>query len=480
MLIAGRTSTVVSPASVGVARGARASDEVHRKMASQHSDDGRSGDERPAATEISSRRRERNLERVLAFPLVEALATRRSRRFGRGAVIPDGAFAYRSQEAPLPLDDLERALVLTSMAGNTGWQYLHPHSTRAAPALPAYSLRAGGRTVPSGAGWSTVELFFTDDTGTYVFETRDAPSLVSSDASGRIDPKEWLAAHDSRVRQLSSTRLEIPREKYISPHNRWAANLAGSLLVIPIADLAQLMLASLSLVVERGARVYDDIHHQPFPELDAFEDVLDLGETWPLSSVEQEGLAFAAAEQAMACQNGMLVLQTMGLGSWIFSGMDQLAVLGASGDPSAPGLGFRFDRDERWAVPNVTGLPGVFEGSCPPRYTTMADAVDALDARRFGPGGPFNEATPGPWRQSRRVRGSSVHHDARFRACLSTMAQAIFDRFGKFPGTVPSILITVYLQAHHLDLGFYDAHFGPGAYTETHAGHAREWHGEPD
>lgn len=447
-------------------------------MTSQGSGQRPSGGEGKARTESRAARRDRNLQRVLAFPLIEALVTRRSRRFSRGAEIPDGPFEHRSDEAPLALDDLERTLVLTSMAGNTGWHFMHPHSARSRSALPGYSLRAGGRTVPSGAGWSTVELFFTDDSGTYVFETRDAPALASHDPSGQLDVQEWLAAHESRVRRLSSTRLDVPRDRYISPHNRWAANVPGSLLVIPIADLAQLLLASLSLVVERGAQLYDDIHQEPFAELDGFDDVLDLGERWPLSAVEQEALAFAAAEQAMACQNGMLALQAIGLGSWTFSGMDQLAVLGASGDPSVPGLGFRFDRDRRWALPNVTGLPGVFEGSCPPHYATMADAVEALVARRFGPGGPFNDATPGPWLLSSRVRGASVRHEARFRACLSAMAQAIFDRFGKFPGTVPSTLITVYLQAHHLDLGFYDAHFDPGAYSETQARHIRLWHGE--
>ena len=45
-----------------------------------------------------------------------------------------------------------------------------------------------------------------------------------------------------------------------------------------------------------------------------------------------------------------------------------------------------------------------------------------------------------------------------------TQADYILERFGKFPGTVPTILIFVYLQAHHLDLGFYDRHFKPGAY----------------
>ena len=52
-------------------------------------------------------------------------------------------------------------------------------------------------------------------------------------------------------------------------------------------------------------------------------------------------------------------------------------------------------------------------------------------------------------------------------------AQYVFDRFGKFPGTVPSIFFLTYLQAHHLDLEFYDQHFAPGAYLRD----AREPHG---
>ena len=60
---------------------------------------------------------------------------------------------------------------------------------------------------------------------------------------------------------------------------------------------------------------------------------------------------------------------------------------------------------------------------------------------------------------------------------VQTCALPIFlDRFGKFPGTVPSILIHTYLQAHHLDLEFYDDKFGPGAYLRTHAAHMARWH----
>jgi hypothetical protein len=60
-----------------------------------------------------------------------------------------------------------------------------------------------------------------------------------------------------------------------------------------------------------------------------------------------------------------------------------------------PGLGFRYDTDERWPVPNPTGREGVFEAYCPPHYPDMAAAVEAFAERKFGPGGPFHPGTPG-------------------------------------------------------------------------------------
>jgi len=60
---------------------------------------------------------------------------------------------------------------------------------------------------------------------------------------------------------------------------------------------------------------------------------------------------------------------------------------------------------------------------------------------------------------------------------VALQAQYIFDRFGKFPGSVPSMIATIYLQAHHLDLEFYDQFYKSGAYLRTHADHMAQWHG---
>ena len=61
--------------------------------------------------------------------------------------------------------------------------------------------------------------------------------------------------------------------------------------------------------------------------------------------------------------------------------------------------------------------------------------------------------------------------------CVKDICGYILDTFGKFPATVDPIQLTLMIQAHHLDLDFYDAHMKPGAYLPTHQHHFRDWHG---
>jgi hypothetical protein len=419
------------------------------------------------------------LNDVLQFPLVDALFGRRSRRFFRGADIPDGPLQYRSKYPPLPLSELERLLVLLAMGGVTGWSNLVTRHDRYAPHLSNYSGSASGRTYASAAGFQTSEIFFTDDTGTYIFETRDLAPPLERDAEGKSDLRELLAAHQSRIRRISDNRIYLPRhEPYMEGHNTWVANAPGSLLAFPVGDLAQHTLLNLAFYVQNGFCIYDDIHGRQIPGLEEFGDLVDLQNPYPLSFLDQYSLAELSAELAISSFNGQLLLQALGLGGWSFDGIDRIAILGATGDPDVPGLGFRYDKDPRWPLPNPTGLDGVFTAFCPPNYPDMYAATDALIQRKFGPGGPFHAETLGPWKESPRVRSSAQFHDARFRNCVALQAQYMYQTFGKFPATVPSVYTLMYLQAHHLDLDFYDLKFAPGAYLQTHKEHLDRWHGE--
>jgi hypothetical protein len=188
-------------------------------------------------------------------------------------------------------------------------------------------------------------------------------------------------------------------------HNTWCVNVPGSLLVIPVADVAQHTIAGLCFLLQNGYVVYDDVNDRRIPGIEEFGGLADLESPLPLTFVDQYMLAEAVAELASSCYAGVLMLQAMGLGGWMFDGIDRFTMLGASGDPDVPGLGFRYDLEAGWSTPNPTGLEGVFEAFCPPHHPDTAAAVEAFAARKFGPGGPYHRDTPrGLERQPRGPR----------------------------------------------------------------------------
>jgi len=419
----------------------------------------------------------KGFQKLIDFGLIDALLGRRSRRFFRGAKIPDGVFAYKSKHQPIPFSEIEKMLMVAACGGNTSWHNMIYRGENYAPNLSNYAGAAGGRVFPSAAGFQTSQTFFTDDDGLYLLEMRDAPSFDDRAKDGSLDLDGFVSYVKKYVRKLHEGRLKIPSETpFTEAHNTWVFNKPSTLLVIPVGDLSQHMILAIMYMLQNGLVLYDDIHQQSIPGIEKFKYIVDIKNVWPITFVEQWSLSELTVELGASCYAGTLMLQAMGLGGWMFNGVDPFAMLGASGDPAVPGLGFRYDEDDRWPYPNPTGLKGVMEGYCPPHYPDMRAAIEAVSQRKFGPGGPFHAETPGPWKDSPKVRAAAKAHSEQFKSCVALQAQYIYDTFGKFPGTVPSMFLIMYLQAHHIDLDFYDKFYKPGAYLTTHAKHMKLWH----
>lgn len=416
----------------------------------------------------------RGLIEAMNFPLIEAIRGRRSRRFAKGATIPDGPLAFTSRLAPQPLGPLEQMLLLATVAGNTGWTSLFAHHPGYAPGLPNYPTAAGARSFPSSAGFNTAEFFFTDDNGVYYLPTRDIIPATADSCAPDLDA--WLERHRSRIVKLADGRLKIPAEMpHMEGHNIWSANVPGSTLIMPVADLAQHVILLLLYLVQNGTGIYDDVNGQPIPGLENYTHRLDLAACYPLTFLEKEALTDVAVELGAACHNGALMLQALGLGGWMYTGINPFSVLGASGDPAVPGLGFRFEMLPDNPLPYVTGRPGVFEAHVPAHFGSMRAAVEAVVARKFGAGGPYDPASSGPYKENARVRSSAAAIDAEAMDIAVLMADYVFATFGRFPATVPPVFLKTYLQAHQLDTAFYDRHFAAGSYLRTHAAHDANW-----
>jgi hypothetical protein len=254
----------------------------------------------------------RGYQDALSFPLLKALDGRRARRFSLGAEIPAGQLAFRSSKPVVPLDRVEKAMVLAAVTGITGWHFMHSHNSKYAPALPNYSGSAWGRTFPSSAGFHTSEVSFTDDDGVYHIPSRDGPPSGKLSSGDILDRAEELMA---RTVKLSEGRLDLPsREPHVEAHNHWCANRPGSMLVIPVADLSMHMLLGLCYLVQNRMGVYDDINGGPIPGLERFTDLIDLDNLYPLSFLELQTATEASVEIGASCYAGMLQLQAMGLG----------------------------------------------------------------------------------------------------------------------------------------------------------------------
>jgi hypothetical protein len=110
----------------------------------------------------------------------------------------------------------------------------------------------------------------------------------------------------------------------------------------------------------------------------------------------------------------------------------------------------------------------------------MADAVQAVVDDKYRAGGAYGDDA-----YFRRIfqgdRGDKYlkevpHYRDDVIACTKDICTYIYERHGRFPAHCDAIYAPgVWLQAHHLDLHYYDTLFNNG-YTETQREHQRLWH----
>jgi len=410
------------------------------------------------------------LKQATDFPLFSALFGRRSRRFGWGMEIPRGPLAFKSEKEPLPLDDFERSLLIAAGLGVSGWHNGIPYSDAEA-GLCTYSARYTGRTFPSAAGIGNADLFYTEDGGTYFVSTRDATDGNWGTDARLTDAEKLIATVRAHTRQLTDTRVALPRgEPHYSAHNDWNSNVPGSTVFIPVANVSEELLGFLFIVAGSGYTVWDDVNGRPAGELDGYfkSGLLNPEKKYPLSYMEQYILSCCAVEMGDMGHNIALALQTIGLGGWFYSGISPFSLMGAAAAKGVAGLGFKFETNPKWGVPNPVGLDGVYQGYCPPYFPDMRAAVQAYLDLKFAKGGTYDPTSPGPFRDNAAIKGATVPPEPELVEAVVAIADYIYTTHGKFPGTVPTIFTRFYTQAHRLDTDFYDRFYAPGAYLTTH------------
>src|SRR5437868_2470039 len=410
------------------------------------------------------------LDLAWSYPLFEALYARRSRRFGLGFEMPEGPFRYKSAPPPVPVGEIEEALLVGAGAGFSGlalWDLPTPAPYR----------RRSGRTFPTTRPGGQTALFFTNDEGLYVLDANVAASKLR-ETETPDERTKVLEAYRAQRRELRRGRLDIPRHILpMSGHDLWDSNQPGSTLFLPVCDVSASLISLIAQFVDPALRRYapasggmsivdDRQNFRPAGTGRWLKDgFLNAEQVLPLSILERQACYYVFSEPAAICQNMFLATEALGLGGWKHCGFLSLEILDR--------MGFRIMPDKASGFGNPVGLDGVFQASCPPYYPSMDAAVDAVLSRP-----PRQATTAVPHRMSEEEHraGAIIRVSDEGLACTKAVCNYIYETYGRFPGGTDAMHLMWVMQAHHIDTDYYDRFFGSGAYGPAHATHMETWH----
>ena len=431
------------------------------------------------------------LDAAFAFPALEAIFTRRARRFALGAELT-GPLAFRSDKEPVPLAYEEEAILVAAATGVTGvvreeWPFrTADEGPTGADKLASFT----GRSFPSPLAIHGTELFWTNDDGVFVLPQRD----VKPERYVQLQTQEECHELYRRAIKLQDGRLDIPRRRpNLFKFNEWLINTEGATVFIPVSDVTRQCISAMLLYFDRPHGYYivdkrlgnDPL--QPFVRsgLLGSEHPVDLADFERWQMVDMNGV-----EEGLVVQNLMIATQALGIGGHPFSGGKGRVTLGGEkywreigGEGTSGSLGFTFHRVPDDAPVGAgeeipVGLEGIFEGSCPPFHADMDAAVDHVLDLRWGKEGIFSapDSQQIPWRSPEIARGVPRPSDEAVEA-TKTLCRYIWDTYGRFPATIDPFLMTVWYQSAHLDVDFYDRYYPPEALPAHVRSHLQDWHG---
>lgn len=415
------------------------------------------------------------LRDALAYPYFDALFDRKSRRVALGMEIPQGPLAYASPYEPIPLTELEEALLLMAGTGLAGLNLADIDPTMGAEAMVQWT----ARTWPSSCCNHGTELFFTNDDGLYfldMWNMQPEPDELSTLAGKSAEQQAEVLVEMTRraKRTLQDGRADLPTElPGLFVFNHWNANKPGTSLFIPVSNMTFEYINLLFIYFGEDYRfcLVDERAGYAPAGLQSWIDKgrIDPNRRMGLVDIEQRVLSMQVVEQAFICQNMNVAMQVMGLGGWTYTGYIAHFVLGGM---DVPGLGFTF-QDAKNGPRVPVGRDGVFESLCPPYHASMSDAIDAFLVQKWG---QYDNSVPKALNESDAIAGSIPRPTQETIQIVKDFCEYVFDAYGRFPASLDPMYQRLACQAQHVDTDFYDQNYPPGAYTGQHSNHFRRWH----
>jgi hypothetical protein len=409
------------------------------------------------------------VKELFNYPLLEAIARRRTRRFPVGCNLEVGTTAYKSKNPPVGLSDIETAILCWAGAGVTGIIASDLHT----PGMGNTFCSWVGKATAMPCSYPTIKLFFTNDDGVFLYDPKEATSVVEIDTEE--DREKLMTYFKNDTVKVRDGRLKSAPEGVLN-HMLWNTNKPGMTVFMPIVDFTvEYINLLLGAFQGEGYKMVDDIKGRPAGVGKWFDNGALNGPEVPMTSFEYFMYSACLAPAFLATQNLQLTAEAMGLGSIPIAGYTSIVMLG--GTPAAPGLGFRFEEDKE-GKPNCVGLDGFYETFCPP-YKSMDDAVDEFVECKFGSCGMFGKDYDGPHPHKDRECTLPGYDQITPQTIQITKdyCNYVYDTYGRFPATFDAIAMPMWLQAHHVETDWYDNYQIEGLLNENHRTHMKKWHG---
>ena len=440
------------------------------------------------------------LEYALEYPLFKGLFERRTRRMSKGIkVVPAGPLTYTSNQEPQPLDPLEEAVLIaaTGLTGRTTpdrpFQDEQGNNIMGTP-----NLNMIGRAAGSPDNAQATHFFLINDSGTYFL--RRPPNLQPIDIYNAT-PDQLIELAEACKQKILDHRLEMPREMpYYIGSNRFVSNTPGSTIFLPIVDVTWQYINGLMFLLTQpdGYRpaFTDEMKFNRYAGVEKWVRSGYLNKDMKIPLGLLEGMR-APLEAPLLLQNLMLVLQAMGLGGWIHASFSGPIL---TGNPATKfKTAFQFEHQKprfkltnilNWLSystgvrPNPVGLPGVIQGLCPPYVKDMSEAVDRVIKHKYAKEGVYSDIHYFDKIFKNGLGEKYIqnvpHYPPEVIEVTKDICNYIYNTYGRFPAHTDAIQVPgIWLQAHHLDLDYYDHLFRDG-YDKSHALHQKLWHGAGD
>ena len=445
-------------------------------------------------------------------PVGSLLSSLRSRRIARGYSVDSGKAEVRSasgntvlqeqspltfvsEHEPMPLTDVEEALLAWSACGPNGLV----HWDIAVHGGFHELTWIAGRTMATPGNSHSTDLLIVNDNGVFIYKPdQEREGIVEIRGESDYDKVlRWYEQYTTRVLDHRpnfdyGTRIPgCPNASIAGPY-QYNLNREGTTWYMPLLDVGYLYFSILLNFFDAWhLAIVDDQTGEPAgvgPWMG--EGKLE----FPVTISQYELFMFQEEQYptGLATQNLRLAAECMGLGNWIFGGYFDDVLMGAFPQVT-PGLGFRHAELNPKAplasgALKTFGVEGVKEGVYVPgpRYENGTQVIDQMLADKYSKGmtlspgednyllthnGPFKAEVAREIISSAEVKVSDWAREAAI-----AYVDYCVERYGQCPVYFNPLQCNMATVVHHVDEAFYEQFYSGSTSTPQLRDHMHHWH----